>query len=66
LIGFDERGFGLPTLVKVGDCKDAIEEECLLADSNEEDSNCQLESRLAHELALFLGLYDLAPQRPTA
>jgi hypothetical protein len=36
-----------------------------LADSNEEDSNCQLQSRFAQELALFLVLFDRAPQRHT-
>jgi hypothetical protein len=49
--------------VKIGGCKDAIQEESYLeesylAHSIEEGSNCQLESRLAQELALFLGLFD--------
>jgi hypothetical protein len=49
--------------VKISGCKDAIQEESYLAHSIEEDSNCQLESRLAQELALCLGLFDNAPQR---
>jgi hypothetical protein len=34
LVSLDERGFGLPTPVKIGACKDTIEEESYLADSN--------------------------------
>jgi hypothetical protein len=35
----------------------------LTVDTDEEDSNCQLESRLAPELPPFLVLFDRAPRK---